>query len=97
MFHILIRPLWIPALFQSVMLLTLKEDTTTGKFYLCHLFYMLSVLIISNYICTRLHLYKITRYTDDTIVGMGLHLPFIAICHVIGWVYFIHDMCICGY
>ena len=35
-----------------LVLVTLKEGNTTGSFYLCHLLYMLSVIYVSDYICT---------------------------------------------
>ena len=38
---------------RDVILLALKEDDTTGSCYLYRLFYMVSVIIISDYMCTK--------------------------------------------
>ena len=37
----------------ALMLLTWKEDNTIGSLYICHLFYVLSVIVISGYECVR--------------------------------------------
>ena len=55
-------------------LLTLKDDSTSGGLYLFHLFYMLSMIIISDSICTRVHLYTKVICTDGTIMNMCLCL-----------------------
>ena len=39
----------------TVMLLTPKEDNTTGSFYLCHLLYVHSVIIKSGATSTSEH------------------------------------------
>ena len=45
--------------YEGVMSLTFKGDSTPNSFLPCHLFYMLSMIIVSCYICTRVHLYTI--------------------------------------
>ena len=50
----------IPLLLVTfVMLLTLKEDSTTGGFYLYHLLHVLGMNIKSGAICKSVHLYTI--------------------------------------
>ena len=41
------------------MLLALKEDNTTGNFYLCGILHVLSVIIKYGVIFTSMHLYTI--------------------------------------
>ena len=43
----------------DVMLLILKEDDTTGSFFLCHLWCVLSMISKSGALCTDIHLYSI--------------------------------------
>ena len=62
---------------QHVMLLALKA--------LCCLFYVISVIMISDYIYTRVHSYTIVIYTDGMIITMCLCLWFVAICVVHYW------------
>ena len=51
------------------MLLAFKDDNTTGSLYLCHLFYVLRVIMLSDYICTRVHLCTVVC-KDGTIWNM---------------------------
>ena len=67
-------------LLHGLMLLTMKDESTTGSFYLCNSFHVFSVLMISNHICTRMHLHAITICTDSMIMDMCPHLLLIAIC-----------------
>ena len=46
------------------MLFTLKDDSTTGNFWLYYLFYILSVIYVYIYTCKGVHLYIITVCTD---------------------------------
>ena len=60
LFSIFSQPyVWLLSFYfwHDVMLLTLRADNTTGSFWLCHLFYMLSVIYVHMYICKRVHLY----------------------------------------
>ena len=76
----------------SVILLSFKDYKTTGSFWLCCLFYILPVIIISHYICTRTplyvfiyviyHIFVICR--NDTIIDMcpcSLLVAMYAVCH----------------
>ena len=64
------------------MSLVLKDDNTTGSFLLCHLFYMFSVIMISDIRCTGVHLYTIVICTDGIIIGMCPCLLLVPICVV---------------
>ena len=46
-----------------VILIKMKDDNTTGSFWLCHLFYMLSMIMISEHISTRMDLYAMVKCT----------------------------------
>ena len=54
------------------MLLTLKDDNTAGSFCQHHVFYMLSMIIMSVSICTIVNLYTILMYTHGAIVDTSL-------------------------
>ena len=58
------------SLYVCIMLLTFKDDNTTGSFWLCLLFCVLSLIIISDYLCTGMNLYTITICTDATIMNI---------------------------
>ena len=73
------------------MLLTFKDDNMTGSF--SHLSHMFSVVIVSDYICVRVHLYTITICVD----GMNMDMWLCLVLVVIGWAYFTYDMSLCGY
>ena len=49
------------------MLFTLKEDKTSGSFYLCHLLHLFSESIRSGAMYTNVHLYSY-YITDSTMV-----------------------------
>ena len=51
------HPFWYKL--RLVMLLTLKEDDAIDSFYLCHVLCVLSMIIKSGVICTRVLLYTI--------------------------------------
>ena len=51
-------------------LLALKEDKITDIYYLCHLLWVLRVIIKSCAICTSMHLYTIIIFSDGTSVCM---------------------------
>ena len=70
-----------------VMLFTFKDNDITSSFYLCCLFYVLSVLIISNCICTRVQLYLIIRCTDGAIVYMCTCILLPIACAKGYWIY----------
>ena len=69
---------------MCVMLLTIKDDTTSC-FSLCHLFYMLSVIIISDYTYTRMCSYTIPICTDGAVMDMCLCLVSVTICMLCYW------------
>ena len=78
---------------QNVMLPILKDDNTTGSWYLSHLFFMLCIIIISGYVYTWVHWHTVVMCTDGTIVNVFLCFLFIVSCVVfIGQVYFTFDM-----
>ena len=51
-------------------LLLLKKDNTTGSLYLCNFLFVLSVIMISFYTCTSVHVYTIIVHTDYVAVYM---------------------------
>ena len=57
---------------HSVILLTLKDGNTIASLYLCHFFYMLIMLMISDYACRRVHLYTIVKGTDGKILKVSV-------------------------
>ena len=65
----------------SVMSVTFKDANTTGSF--CHLLYVLSMMIISGYMCSRFPLYTITRYIDDMITNMCMFAIGFYLCAVL--------------
>ena len=80
------------------MLLALKGDNTTGSLCLCHLVYVLSMIIISGYICPRVHLYTITICTDGMIMIYFYFYNWVLFAWgVIGQFYYIIDMCLYEY
>ena len=84
--------------FTCVMLLKLKDDNTTGTFYLCNLFYILSMLTLSIDICIKVYLYTATRCTYDTIVDMYCLNHWLLFVHfVIAWAYLTYNIHICWY
>ena len=62
------------------MLLTLKEDNTTGGFHLSCLLHVFSMIIRSGLICTDMHLYTVIIGTDDMAVYMCPCMLFISTC-----------------
>ena len=69
------------------MLLTLKDDNATGNQYLCNIFYVLIVIMISDYICTKVYLYTIAICIECMIMNMCPYLLLVAMCvvhHLIG-------------
>ena len=60
-------------------------DNTTASLYLCHLFSMLSLIMLSAYLCTRMYLNTIALSTDGTIVNMCPCLLLVVICAVCQW------------
>ena len=46
------NPIFCLTSIKSILLLALKKDNTIRSLYLCHLFYMLSMIVISGYIYT---------------------------------------------
>ena len=58
-----------------MMLLTLKDDNTTDSFYPCHLFCVLSMCRISNYICTRVHIDTIAICIDG-VLRLGVYISY---------------------
>ena len=49
---------------------TLKDNNTTGSLYLFHLFYVFSMIMLSDYVvCKRVHFYTFVICTD----GAGLN------------------------
>ena len=90
----------LPAIYfwHHVMLPTFRYQSTTDNFWLHNLFCMLSPIIISEYICTRVHLYTFVICTDAAIIGMCLCLLMVAILqYVIGWVYLTCGVHLCKY
>ena len=71
---------WGMAGTQGVMLLTFKDDNTISSFWLCIIFYVLSMIIVSACICTRVHLYTSTICTDSTFIIVCPCLLLIATC-----------------
>ena len=69
----------------TVMILAFKDANTNGSIHLCYLFYMLSMIMIFNYICTTMHLYTIVMCTDDAIMNMYLCMLLVATCVVCYW------------
>ena len=67
------------------MLLTLKEENNVGSLYLCHLFYVLHMIMISDHMCTRVHLYTIAICTDGTIMDISPFLLLVVICMLCQW------------
>ena len=70
-FPLFILPYMRPLAFYVwyyVMLLALKENNTTGTFYLCHLLHVLCMIIKSDAICTCLHLWTLNICTDGVAV-----------------------------
>ena len=55
---------------DNVMLVILNDDNTTGNLYLCRVFYVLTVIVISDYICTRVCFYTIVICTNGAILNM---------------------------
>ena len=58
----------------------MKGDDISSSFYLCNLFYMLNVFMISDYICIRVHLYTIAVYTNGAFMKMYPSLVLVTIC-----------------
>ena len=73
-----------------VMLHSKAKTFMTGSLYLHCLFYDLSMIMISVYICTRVHLYIIIIDTDGPIMNMCLCLLFV--WYIIGLAYFTTHM-----
>ena len=56
---------------------TLKDDSPIYRLYLCHLFHVLSKIMILIYKCTRVHLYTIAVCTDGIYVYVCYWLLFV--------------------
>ena len=57
------------------------------------LFYVLSVIIVCDYICTMVFLYTLPICTNGAVIDMWLcSYWLLLVCCVIGWVYFTYDM-----
>ena len=62
------------------------------------LFYMLGVIVISDYICTRVHQYTIVICTDGTFIDMCLLLVLVTfVWYVIAWMYVTCALCLFEY
>ena len=80
------------------MLLTFKEDNTTGSFYLCHLLCVLSVSIKVDEICRSVHLCTIIKCPDGMAVYMCPCTLLVIVCEHY-WLYVcqLQYADICGY
>ena len=59
---------------------------------------MLSVIIIYDYLCTRVHLYTIVICADGAFNFMCPYLLLVASCAICHWLgVFTGNMCLCGY
>ena len=72
-------------LWFHVMLFTWKDDNSTGSFWLCCLFYMLFIIYVYIYLCTRVCLYMIMVYTDGMTISKCLCSLLAAIGMVCHW------------
>ena len=66
----------------SVTVLALKDDNTRCSLHLHHLFYMLSMIMICDNICTKVNLYTIAICTDGIIMNMCPCFLLVLICIV---------------
>ena len=80
------------------MLLTLKEDSTSGSFYLCNLLHVLSMIIQSGAICTSVCLCTIIICTYGTMVYMCSCILLFIACVLYYMIYVCQHwyVCICG-
>ena len=62
----------------------------SGGLSLCHLLYVVRVIIVSDYICTRMNLYTVTVCADGVIMYMCLCLLFVAFCLLYYWLGIFH-------
>ena len=67
------------------MLFTLKDDNITGSFIYGIYSKLFSMIMTSDYIRTRVHLYKNVLCTDGLVMHMHLCLLLVAICVVYHW------------
>ena len=75
-----------------------SDDNTTVSFQLCYFFHMVGMLIITDYLCTREHLYRMLYGQILLLCVCVLILYWLLIVQLVtGWVYFTCDMCLCGY
>ena len=61
----------------------MADDIKTGSLYLYQLFHVLSVIMILDYICMKVHFYTISTCTDGVFMYMCLLL--VVICEVCHW------------
>ena len=60
-------------------------------------FYMLSMIYVSSFVCTRVHLYIIVVCTDGMTIGMSLYLLLAAFSMVCYWLTVHQLWCVCRY
>ena len=79
---------------STVTLLALNDDNTTGSFWLCRLFYVLSMVYVYAYICKGVHIYYygITDGTTTIMCHCALLAAIGVVCylltvHYLWWVY----------
>ena len=58
----------------------LKDDNTIGNFEQCHLLYVLSMIIKSDFLYTKVHLYRSVLCTDVAAMCMYPYLLLYAHC-----------------